>query len=297
MDPAMRLEPAIRGVVPGRVAAYPAGMDVAMMVEHALSMAIEGSALKAIADQDVTSDPARALLDHANQEMADSKALLTRAATDGREVPANSPIRRFYASANNYITTLASLGTANPADKSQIAMINHAVKEVLDADHIRQMGRMAAASPAIDQLLNHAGHMRNQGSQTLLRLAGTGTVDPNLAPTPTLLAQRGRDLLDAAEQLNTYLLNPAVMVAPVPGAAVGVPPVGPNPGRFQDTRPEIIGGTFATGSPTAGTATGPEALQNGRSAQKVDNGGEVRPIPSDKPGSSNTGSTGGLRPR
>jgi len=87
------------------------------------------------------------------------------------------------------------------------------------------------------------------------------------------------------------------MAPPALGAPGGVPPVGPNPGRFQDTRPEIVGGTFATGSPTTGTATGPEAAQNGRSAQTVPNGGVVKPIPSDKPGSNPTGSTGGLPPR
>jgi len=293
MDPAMRLEPAVRG----RVAAYPPGMDVAMLVEHALGMAIEGSALKAIAEQDANSEPSRMLLDHANRQMAESKALLTRASEDGRAVPATSPTRQFYSAANQYITTLASLGAQDPAGKSQVAMINHAVKEALDADHIRRMGRVASGSGAIEQLMNHAGNMKNEGTQSILKIAGNGTLDPSLGATPILLAQRGRDLLNAAEQLNAYLASPAVIGVPTAGAPVVVPPVGPNPGRFQDPRPEIVGGTFATGSPTAGTATGPEAVQNGRAAQAVPNGGVVNPNPSPVPGSGNTGTTGGLRPR
>jgi len=295
MDPAMRLAPAV--TVP--VGRYPAGMDVAMLVEHALGMAIEGSALKAIAEQDPNSDAGRALLDHANQQLAESKALLTQAAADGANVPATSPTRRFYSAANQYITTLASLGPQDPAGKAQVAMINHSVKEALDADHIRHMGQGAPGSAALVQLLNHANNMKATGSQAVLRLAGNGTIDPALAPTPILLAQRGRDLLDAAEQLNAYLASPAAVVVPgavVPGAVVPGA-VGPNPGRFQDTRPEIVGGTFATGSPTSGTATGPEAAQNGRAAQAVPNGGVVTPTPSPVPGSSNTNSTGGLRPR
>jgi len=204
-DPATRLEPAVR--VPGvaHAAAHPVGMDVAMLVEHALGMAIEGSALKSIAEQDANAESSRALLEHANRQIAESKALLTRAAADGSAVPATSPIRRFYTAANQYITTLASLGAQDPAGKSQVALVNHSVKEALDAEHIRQMGGIAPGSPALVQLMNHARDMKNEGSQSILRLAGTATLDPGLGATPTLLAQRGRDLLDAAEQLNASL--------------------------------------------------------------------------------------------
>lgn len=289
-DPATKPLPGVRGAMPGTALAvhHPAGMDVAMLVEHALGMAIEGSALKAIAEQDAASEPSRMLMDHATHQLAESKAMLTKAATDGREVPATSPTRRFYASANNYMTTLASLGTLAPADKAQVALINHSVKEALEADHIQQMGRMATGGPATEQLLKHAAAMKAEGSMTLGKLAGSGTIDLSLPPSPMLLAQRGRELLDAAEQLNTYLASPAAMA---PG---GVPAIGPNPARFQDTRPEIIGGTFATGSAAAGTSTPAQAAQTSRAVEDANRGADVKPNPADKPG---PGTTGGLQPR
>ena len=52
MDPAMRLAPA-------GLTLYPAGMEVALLIEHALGMAIEGSSLRAIGEQAGTGGPIR----------------------------------------------------------------------------------------------------------------------------------------------------------------------------------------------------------------------------------------------
>jgi len=90
----------------------------------------------------------------------------------------------------------------------------------------------------------------------------------------------------------------------VPG---GLPNNGENPrspGRFQDPRPEIIGGTYSTGSREAGTVnaagvretlretvpnTNPEpSLTNPNAATTVTPNGSVNPP---------TNSSGGLRPR
>ena len=312
-DPATRLQPAVVGPNTLRTtAASPAGLDVAMLIEHAVGMAIEGSALQAIAEQaaagDNPADPSRILLETARKEMQESKTLLAQAATDGRDVAAGSPSRRFYAAANNYISTLTALSSPTapptPADRAQVAMINHSVKAVLDSGHIRQMGRAYTPSSSLEQLLNHARDMRNEGSQTVMRLGGNGPTDPNSAPSAALLARRGRELVEAADQMaltaaaapahmappaGTGLLAPVANPAnfPQPGAPVGV---------LRDTRPEIIGGTQATGSPTAGTATGAEAGANVRNpASNAGSGTTNFGGTNNNTPKSNT--TGGLPPR
>ncbi len=272
MDPAARLQPGM-SLTSGRAGALavPAGLDVAMLIEHAVGMAIEGSALRSIGEQAGPDggDPAKMLLDHARKEMAESKELLTAAAADGRGVEAASPTRRFHAAANNYMTTLGQLGSKpSPTDRAQVALINHAVKEVLDSGHIRQFGRTYAGSVATERLLGHAAMMNDEGMQTIARAASAGS------PEATRLAQQARDLVDAAQQLSALSVPTA---GPATNPAGGLP-TGPNPGRLQDTRPEIIGGTQATGSPTTGTATPAAAAA-------------ARNVPSSAGGASGTGTT------
>ena len=290
-DPATRLQPAV--VAPGAPLSAPAGLDVAMLVEHAVGMAIEGSALQAIAEQGgaESGDPSKTLLDHARKQMAESKALLTQAGADGRNVEAGSPTRRFYAAANNYLATLGALSTpaapASPSEKSQVALINHSVKEVLDSGHIRQFGRAYSSSAATEQLMNHARDMHDGGMQAVLRLAGNGTTDPSAPATPTLLAQRGRELLDAAEQLAALVPR---MASPT---RLNVTPANvlsdePNPGRLTDPNADIIGGTQATGSQTVGTVTGPNVTK-GASNVIPSQGGEANTRP--------TGGQAGSRPK
>ena len=64
---------------------------------------------------------------------------------------------------------------------------------------------------------------------------------------------------------------------------------GPNPGRLQDTRPEIIGGTYGTGSATAGTATGAEAAANVKNSTEGPGGVLNVPTPNGAPGSGPSG--------
>lgn len=313
-DPATRLQPAVVAPAgPGSIAtAAPVGMDVAMLTEHAVGMAIEATALQAIAEQAkpgaTPADPARMLLDHSRMMMQESKALLTQAATEGRNVPAGSPSRRFYSAANNYVATLGALSGPNapsaPIDRAQVAMINHSVKSALDADHILHMGGASGGSVALEQLLNHARGMKTGGTQTISRLAGDAAIDPNGVPSATLLAQRGRELLDAANQLSTSMQGSGAMVRPARDQIVApgvVPAAGDNVGRLRDTRPEIIGGTFGTGSPTAGTATGPEAAANVKVPGSLTNGEtSVSPSPGNPGTGTNTpksNSNAGSRPR
>jgi len=281
--PNTRLQPAVISPDAAGVAATaPAGMDVAMLIEHAVGMAIEGSALLTVAQLSEpaadANNPSRQLLDQARGEIAASKALMTRAAADGSSIGAGSPARRFYTAANNYVATLGALGSQDappsPADRARISLLNHAVKSALDAGHIRQMGRVYAAGPAIQQLMGHATDMQTLGTQTILKIAGDNRPADNASPSVGLLASRARELLDAAEQLSAA--TPTAMAPPSRGGSVplgnpgdpALPPgttrPGANVGVLRDVRPEIIGGTQATGSPSVGTATGPEAATNVR---------------------------------
>jgi len=251
--------------------------------------------LRAIAEQAANgpgAETARMLLGQADREMADSQALLGRAGGTP-DAAGNVPTQRLNMAARGYVTTLAALGGASPADKAQVAMINHAVKEVLDADHIRQMGMFAGGSGAIEPLMAHAQNMRNEGTQTLLRLAGNGPIDPN-APSVATLARRGREVIDAAGELGAVM---AAQVGAAPGATPGstLPPVGPNPGRFQDNRPEIIGGTYGTSNPTTGTYNGKGDPLNPAGIPPIQNSGAPTPSPADR--ANPTTSNGGLPPR
>ena len=307
------------GIGAGLGSAMPAGMDVAMLIEHAVSMGIEGSTLAALAEANkpdaAGNDAVKALMTHAQDELRGSKDLMTKAAAAGNSVDGNSPVRKFYGAANNYMTTLAMLSTPgtmdSPNDKAQMSAINHAVKGVLDAGHILQFGGAPGAAPALEALTTHARMMKDEGTKALDQLAGTSPVDPAAPLSPSLLAQRGRDLINAASSL--------APMGQMMGGMNGMGGMGgqngrlgaglPNPGRLQDNRPEIIGGTYGTGSPTAGTATGAEAARNVQNSTEGPNGTLNVPTPSGAPGSGPSGygvgnnntpptqSTTGPRPR
>lgn len=297
IDPAARPLAGANGLATTNPArpALPPGADAAMLIVHAVAMGVEGSTLAAVAEANKPdengNDAVKALMTHAMDETRESKELMTRAAAAGNSLDANSPVRRLYGAANGYLTTLGSLtapgGAGSPNDKAQIAAINHAVKAVMDSDHLMQLGAMAPASPALDALMGHARMMREEGSKTLERIAGTAPLDPSAPMTPIALAARGRELLAAGDALGPIArpLLPGVAGPGINGQN-GALPV---PGRLQDTRPEIIGGTFGTGSPTAGTATGAEAARNVRDSTEGPGGVLNVPVPSSAPGSGQSG--------
>lgn len=289
MDPAMRLGRTGRPAQPPGSQTYPDGMDVAILVEHAIGMAIDGSTLRSITESAPAGQAsARMLLDHSRGLMTSSQTLLGQAAADGRGLAANPVNQRFHAAANQYIQTLVALEATISTDNAQVALVNHAVKEVLEADHIRQMGRTANGSVAIEQLLKHATLMKAEGSQMILRLAGNNKIDPAAAPSVVTLALRGRDVLDAAEQASLAYSRPVLMNSTVPNPGNGI---GPNPGRFQDTRAQIIGGTYGTGSQQTGTTSATNLPADG-GLPRVSS--DVSPVPNERNGT--TGSTGGLSP-
>lgn len=295
MDPAMRLDPALR--VPGRLAAYPMGMGAAIMAEHALGMAIEGSALKMIAEQSATGpagdQDSKALLGQAERLMAESRAILDSAPADTRNVAANMPTRRFDQAARAYLETLAGLTAPGASDKIRMALVNHAVKQVLDAKHILQMGEYSSGGMAMPRLMKHARNMETEGTQALIQMGGSGPIAPAALTNVTTLARRGREVIEAAGELNAVL---AAQAKTVPGAIVPVgTPIGPNPGRFQDNRPEVIGGTYGTSNPTTGTYSGKGDPLNPGGIPRINN--EGAPIPSPRDRTNSTGSSGGLPPR
>ena len=193
-----------------------AGLDVAMLIEHALGMAIEANALQAIAATDpAMAGPSKELFEHGRRELQGSRDLLVRAAADGRSVPAASPTRRFYDAANAYVTALSAMSAASPAppaELARVAMINHAVHEVLDANHIASMGRVYGGSAASEQLVQHARKMKDGATQTVLRMAGNVTPGTNPPPGATTLAMYGRDLIEAADQIAASVPAPGAMM-------------------------------------------------------------------------------------
>jgi hypothetical protein len=264
------------------VAPSAGGRDVAMLVEHAVGMAIEGSNLLAIAGptpkEGTDLDSVRRLRNKAQKLMTESQSLLGRAAADSQGLAAFPAIGRFHSEANLYITTLTALEPSGSGETAQIAMINQAVKDVLDADHIREMAPIASGSPPLEQLRNHAALMKTQGMDLLKSMDIEPTSGVSIPANVATLAKRGRQLLDAAEQMNRVAANSANHVLP---NATG-------PGRFQNNRAVIIGGTYSTGDPRVGTYQTPASST---------------PAPRSEPGSipdtshQTTGSTGGLRPQ
>ena len=327
IDPAVRPLPPLGtnvNAIPGTgmAAGLPPGMDVALMIEHAVDMSLDSSLLAAIAaanmPDDQGNDAVKALQNHASDEMKAAKDLLSKAAAAGNGIESASPVRGLYHAANNYMMTLGSLSEpglmAAPNNKAEMAMINHAVKTAFDAGHIGHLGNGGPGAPGMAALLAHAQMMKDEATRTLDKIGGTNPIDPSSPPSPAILAQKGRELVAAANAVapmasQMYGANPAGMNG-AGGINGGLIPggQGPNPGRFQANRPEIVGGTYGTGSQTAGTATGAEAARNVKNSTEGP-GGVLNVPDSAAPGSGVSGygvgnnntpptnSTAGSRPR
>jgi hypothetical protein len=256
-----------------------------MLTEHAVAMAIEGSSLLAIAgpapEGSTEMDAMRNLRNRGKKLIGESQTLLGQAAADGPALATNPAISRFHSAASLYITTLAGWKPESPGETAQVALINQAVKGVLDADHIRQMAPGASPSPAIEQLKSHAASMKTQGSEMVRRMALEGKSDLNVSANVTALATRGRELLDAADEVSRTSARTA-----------GYMPGANNPGRFQDNRPVISGGTFGTADPRLGIYSGLDHPA-GATAPKATS--EPSSIPTYS--KETTGSSGGLRPQ
>jgi hypothetical protein len=277
--------PELRQTLPGVPAVQ--SFDKAILIEHAVDMAIEGSSMFAIAgpapQEGADLDAVKHLRNKARKMMAESQTLLGQAAADGPGLALNPAVSRFFSAANLYVTTLAGMELGGPSEVAQVAMINQAVKDVLDADHIQQMSRMNTGSVALLQLKNHAAQMKTQGTELIRRMTPEGTSDATLPLNVSTLATRGKQLLETADEL----ARQAVITS-----AARLQPGQTNPGRFQFNRAEIIGGTYGVGSVRLGVYQGldhPLGATNPKAESQ----------PSTIPTYSNetTGSTGGLRPQ
>jgi hypothetical protein len=279
MDPAARFAAgAYQGGASGR-GAFPAGMIMAFLAEHSLEMAIDAATLGDVLDASsmnnlAPTDPQVQVVDHVRWMRTQSKWLMSRAVNEAAGLEPNAPIRRFLDRANDYLRNLEALTSApeQPVTKARIGLVNHAVKTVLDADHILQMTG-GTGSGLAEPLVAHAREMRERGTRTLAQLAAKG---PEGDPAPAdmvAFAVKGQALIEASRAV---FVMPRAAQTGLNTAPLTTP--GGYPGRFQNNRPEIIGGSDATGSPSLGTSS------NAGSKPIVD------------PGEA-TGSSGGLKPR
>ena len=311
---------------PGQgVPSMPPGYDTAMLIEHALGMGINSSLLSSLASSnkpdEAGNDAVKSLMRQADDELRDCRDLMTKAAAAGTNLGPESPIRRFYHAANDYMKSLESLSTpdmmALANNKAELAEINNAVKDTLEAGHIAQFGGGNAASPAMNALLTHARLMKDNAGKSLERIGGTNPIDPSAPASPLMLARKGRDLIAAADALTPMAaqaygmgggggmsgypnngLNPSMNVGP-----------GPFPGKLQDNNAGILGGTYGVGSPTENVATGAEAARNVKNSTELPDGVLKVPTPTGAPGTGPSGygvgnnntpptqSTAGSRPR
>ena len=322
--PAIGVTGTLNGTLtPAVGAALPPGLDTAMLIEHALGMGINSSLLSSLAasnsPDEAGNDSVKSLMQAAEDQMRDCRDLMTKAAAAGSTLGAESPVRRFYQAANDYMKTLENLsapgmmGLAN--NKADLAAVNNAVKDTLDASHIAQFSGAGGSSPALDALLTHTRLMKDTAGKTLDRIGGTNPIDPSAPLSSMNLAQKGRDLIAAADAL-------APMAAQAYGAAGGMPGYprnglnpsmnvgpGPSPGQLQNNNAGILGGTYGVGSPSENVATGAEAARNVKNSTELPDGVLKVPTPTGAPGTGPSGygvgnnntpptnSSGGLNPR
>lgn len=207
-----------------------------MLVHHALGMAVEGSALQLAARELCANDAAgvdkkgsesservRDLQRDARQSFEGTNKLLADAYAIVRDDQANSMTRRYYDAAARYTKTLYGVigePLANPenfgadrdknkeqgkaltaADIATVTLINHAVKNAIDAAHLRRMTAHAADSTANERLRDHAKQMAARSQRCVEKLAGNaeGAKDRDDAPSVALLARQARDLVQIVE--------------------------------------------------------------------------------------------------
>jgi len=164
----------------------------------------------------------QALRQDARRAFDASDRLFRAAAVDGAS-------SRFYRAANRYVTTLRLLGgpASNPdgngadssplsaADLAALTVVNHGVKEALDAFQLRQMVRDqgSSGSEASRALLDHARRMEAESQMAIDDFASRGTGGP--------AASRG-----AVANAPVAGTAAEVVAAPTPAAATPAPVVG-----------------------------------------------------------------------
>lgn len=204
-----------------------------MLVHHALDMALEGSALQLTARALAANDAARAdrkrsevserlrdLQRDARQNFEGTNKMLADAYSIVRDEQQRAFTRRYYDAAARYTKTLYALigeplakaeefgagqdkekGMALTADDlATITLINHSVKEAIDACHLRRMTAHSAESTATERLREHAKHMASRSQRCVEKLAGQGgAAEAQGTPSVALLARQGRDLVQMLE--------------------------------------------------------------------------------------------------
>jgi hypothetical protein len=160
-------------------------------------MSIEGSTLQAQASSSQAGGgeghgSAAQLRQHARQAFEASDKLFREA---GRGVAAKgvepvrpgqgnrnneltgSPIDRFYTAANEYASTLRRVGDQG-GDMASVALINHALHEILDAHHLQHATSTAGMDGAAGLvLLEHARQMDQEGRRALETFASERNAD------------------------------------------------------------------------------------------------------------------------
>lgn len=213
---------------------------VKMMVHHALDMAIGGSGLQLTARELAANDAARAdkkgsevservrdLQRDARHNFEGANKMLADAYNMVRDREERAVPRRYYDAAARYTKTLYGLigepmaksedfggGTdkdknkgndkaLTAADIAEIALINHAVCEALDACMLRHATAHEADSTATERLREHAKQMASHSQRCVEKAVehsgAKDTKDQRETPTVSLLARHARDLVQILE--------------------------------------------------------------------------------------------------
>ncbi|MDR3637016.1 MAG: hypothetical protein P4L84_24645 [Isosphaeraceae bacterium] len=204
-----------------------------MLVHHALDMAIEGSTLQLTSRELVANDAAgadrkgsdvservRDLQRDARQNFEGTNKMLADAYAIVRDDQANAMSRRYYDAAARYTKTLYGVigeplaksedfgaGTdkdkgkaLTAADVATVILVNHAVKEAIDAYHLRKMTAHAADGTATERLREHAKQMAAHSQRCIDKLSGSaGAKDRDDVPSVARLARQARDLVQMVE--------------------------------------------------------------------------------------------------
>jgi len=201
-----------RGAVPADAGVRPGGegamAEQHVLIAHGLEMAIEGSTLQALAgdkasggdDKDQAkqgddknaddSDPAASLardarvaFDGADRMFREAGEGMKAAGVRGGSVKpdAKDPGLSFYTYANEYASTLRRLGSQKGGDAkqtAQVAAVNHAVKQAIDAYLLKEFSRAAHTSGEAGRaLMKHAAEMHDQSLKCVEKLDKQGAVD------------------------------------------------------------------------------------------------------------------------
>jgi hypothetical protein len=218
---------------PSPAAARGDSQGPAVLVHHALDMAVAGSALQLTARGLASNDAARA--DRTGSELAErvgdlqadarrnfegTNTMLAAAhaliqAGQGQGQSPAAAARRYYDVAARYTRTLYTVigeplaGSADfgagtdegkgkaltATDIATVTLINQAVKEAIDASHLRTMTAHGGEGTANDRLREHSSAMSAHCRRCVEKLAGQGDAGSDDTPTVGLLARQARGLL------------------------------------------------------------------------------------------------------